>query len=522
MTTEIQNLSQSMLLLLPDIFLGISTIILVLCKPVIDNIYIQTSYRSYYSNQKAVLGKVNHVAIHIACAILFTTLILTILVYYIYWILAVNLESVALYKVDTISLMTKLVILVSSFLIVIIGLPFLDERGISSFNVLIIKLFSVLGLMLLVSCDDLLSLYISIELVSLSFYVMASSDKTSEYSTEAGFKYFVLGVFASGFLLLGCSFLYGATGYTNISLIASTLSTLPLNSYDLIIEHGNILLALTLILCALLFKIGAVPFHVWVPDVYQGSPLAITAFFTIVPKIGLITVIVRLFHTKLYIVAWAALIIICASSAVSLVYSSIAAISQSVITRLFAYSSISHTGYILLGLGSGSLTGINSCYIYTIVYIIMSINLFTTLLSLGNGYFTIKYIDELKALYREYPFRSLNIAISLFSMAGIPPLAGFFSKLYIFYSIVEQQMYVLAFLAVLSSVLACSYYLYVIRVIYFNRTPDEWGIHSRIHIRTIVLLGVTIIPIVFFVEYLTPLFNLCLIASRYVDLNSIL
>jgi NADH-quinone oxidoreductase subunit N len=319
-------------------------------------------------------------------------------------------------------------------------------------------------MMVMISSNDLMVFYMGLELQSLALYVLATFNRDQLKSSEAGLKYFVLSALSSGLLLYGCSLIYGFSGSTNFNVISSQL-----NSNEYVLTFG-----IVFILVGLAFKISAVPFHMWAPDVYEGSPTSVTLFFTMVPKIAALTVFIRFLYVPFLnlIDQWQMIIIFL--SIASMLFGAIAAIGQTNIKRLVAYSSIGHIGYTLAGLATGSNEGIQSSIIYISIYVIMNLALFSCLLMLKRNDQYYEDIDDLSGLSRNHPILSLSLLVVLFSLAGIPPLAGFFAKFYIFKAVIEQSMYFLAIVGLLSTVIAAFYYLRIIKIIYFDKEKEKY------------------------------------------------
>jgi NADH-quinone oxidoreductase subunit N len=325
-------------------------------------------------------------------------------------------------------------------------------------------LSAVLGMMVMISSNDLMVFYMGLELQSLALYVLATFNRDQLKSSEAGLKYFVLSALSSGLLLYGCSLIYGFSGSTNFDVISSQL-----NSSEYVLTFG-----IVFILVGLAFKISAVPFHMWAPDVYEGSPTSVTLFFTMVPKIAALTVFIRFLYVPFLnlIDQWQMIIIFL--SIASMLFGAVAAIGQTNIKRLIAYSSIGHIGYALAGLATGSNEGIQSSIIYITIYVIMNLALFSCLLMLKRNNEYYENIEDLSGLSKNHPLLSLSLLIILFSLAGIPPLAGFFAKFYIFTAVIEQSMYFLAIVGLLSTVIAAFYYLRIIKIIYFDKEKEKY------------------------------------------------
>ena len=366
--------------------------------------------------------------------------------------------------IDPLSSLMKIVTLLAAFTVLTVSTNYLKIFNIFKIEYSILILSSVLGMMIMISANDLIVFYMGLELQSLSLYVLATFNRENLKSSEAGLKYFVLSALSSGLLLYGCSLIYGFSGSTNFEVISTQL-----NSNENALTFG-----IVFILVGLAFKISAVPFHMWAPDVYEGSPTTVTLFFTMVPKIAALTVFIRFLYVPfLNLVDQWQMIIIFLSIA-SMLLGAIAAIGQTNIKRIIAYSSIGHIGYALAGLSTGSNDGIQSSIVYIIIYIIMNLGFFSCLLMLKRNNEYYESLDDLSGLSKNHPLLSLSLLIILFSLAGIPPLAGFFAKFYIFKSVIEQSMYFLAIIGLLSTVVAAFYYLRIIKIIYFDKEKEKF------------------------------------------------
>jgi len=366
--------------------------------------------------------------------------------------------------IDYMSSLMKIITLVSAFFVLVISPSYLKTFKIFKIEYPILILSSVLGMMVMISSNDLMVFYMGLELQSLALYVLATFNRDQLKSSEAGLKYFVLSALSSGLLLYGCSLIYGFSGSTNFDIISYQL-----NSNEYALTFG-----IVFILVGLAFKISAVPFHMWAPDVYEGSPTSVTLFFTMVPKIAALTVFIRFLYVPFLNLIDQWQIIIIFLSIASMLFGAIAAIGQKNIKRLIAYSSISHIGYTLAGLTTGSNDGIQSSIIYISIYVIMNLALFSCLLMLKRNNKYYENIEDLSGLSKNHPLLSLSFLIILFSLAGIPPLAGFFAKFYVFMAVLEQSMYFLAIVGLLSTVIAAFYYLRIIKIIYFDKETDEF------------------------------------------------
>ena len=366
--------------------------------------------------------------------------------------------------IDYFSSLMKILTILSAFLVLAISSNYLKIFKIFKIEYPILILSSVLGMMIMISSNDLIVFYMGLELQSLALYVLATFNRDQLKSSEAGLKYFILSALSSGLLLYGCSLIYGFTGSTNFNIIAEQL-----NSSEYALTFG-----IVFILVGLAFKISAVPFHMWAPDVYEGSPTSVTLFFTMVPKIAALTVFIRFLYIPFLnlIDQWQTILIFL--SIASMLFGAIAAIGQTNLKRLIAYSSIGHVGYTLAGVATGSNEGIQSSVIYISIYVLMNLGLFSCLLMMKRNNEYYEKIDDLAGLSKNHPLLSISLLIILFSLAGIPPLAGFFAKFYIFKAVIEQSMYFLAIVGLLSTVIAAFYYLRIIKIIYFDEEKEKY------------------------------------------------
>ena len=389
--------------------------------------------------------------------------------------------------IDYLSSFMKIVTLLAAFLVLVISSNYLKTLKIFKIEYPILILSSVLGMMIMISSNDLIVFYMGLELQSLALYVLATFNRDQLKSSEAGLKYFVLSALSSGLLLYGCSLIYGFTGSTNFNIIANQL-----NSNEYAITFG-----IVFILVGLAFKISAVPFHMWAPDVYEGSPTSVTLFFTMVPKIAALTVFIRFLYVPFLnlIDQWQMILIFL--SIASMLFGAIAAIGQTNLKRLIAYSSIGHVGYTLAGVATGSNDGIQSSVIYITIYILMNLGLFSCLLMMkrNNRYF--EDVEDLSGLSKNHPLMSLSLLVILFSLAGIPPLAGFFAKFYIFKSVLEQSMYFLAIVGLLSTVVAAFYYLRIIKIMYFDKEKEKYDTDHSLWLKFSLMFSTLLILIYF-------------------------
>ena len=394
------------------------------------------------------------------------------------------------YLIDYLSSFMKFLIIISGIFVMLTSSNYLKIHKIFKIEYPILLLSSILGMMIMISSNDLIVFYMGLELQSLALYVLASFNRDNQLSSESGLKYFVLSALSSGLLLYGCSLIYGFSGSTNFDIISNNISE---------IQYG-LTLGIVFILVGLAFKISAVPFHMWAPDVYEGSPTSVTIFFAILPKIAALTVIIRFLYVPFLNLVDQWQIIIVFLSIASMIFGAVAAIGQKNLKRLMAYSSISHMGFALAGLSVGTNEGIQSAVSYISIYLLMNLSFFSCLFMLKRNDIYFETLDDLSGLSKNHPLLSLCLLISLFSLAGIPPLAGFFAKFYIFLAVFEAEMYFLAIIGLLSTVVAAFYYLRIIKTIYFDKEKDmydlkhNFGLKLSLFISTIILLTYFIYP----------------------------
>ncbi len=382
----------------------------------------------------------------------------------------------------------KILIVVSSLFILNFSQAFIKENKIDKFEYPIIILIAILGMFIMVSSNDLILFYLGLELQSLSLYILAAIDRDNQRSSESGIKYFILSALSSGLLLYGCSLLYGFTGSTNFDQIA-----LQLNS-----DNTGAIFSVVFILVGLAFKISAVPFHMWTPDVYEGSPTSVTSFFAVAPKIAGLAVLIRFMQIPFQniLVEWQTIIIFISIG--SMILGAVAAIGQTNIKRLMAYSSIGHIGYALAGVATGTVSGYSSSIIYITIYAIMNIGAFGCIFLMRSAGVYKENIEDLSGISKKHPLLAISFLIILFSLAGIPPLGGFFAKFYVFMSVVENEMYVLAVIGLLSTVISAFYYIRIIKIIYFDELKKPFDQIKNISIVSTVFLSCLIL-ITFFV-----------------------
>lgn len=366
---------------------------------------------------------------------------------------------------DAFSRFAKALVLLSSAAVLVMSLGYMLRHNLGRFEYPILIIFSVVGMMFMVSANDLMILYLGLELQSLALYVVASMRRESLKSTEAGMKYFVLGALSSGLLLYGASLVYGYSGSTNFQSIVTSLDS---SSRSLGFMFGMIL-----VVAGLAFKISAVPFHMWTPDVYEGAPTPITAFLSTAPKIAAMALFARVVHDAFFVMIAEWQQIVALMSVLSMFVGAIAAIGQTNIKRLMAYSSIAHMGYALIGLASGTVFGLQAMLVYMAIYVTMNVGTFAFILSMEKDGQPVTDIYSLNQLGVKQPGRALAMLVLLFSLAGVPPLVGFFGKLYVLRAAYDAGLIWLAVLGVLASVIGAYYYLRLIYLMYFGENPDE-------------------------------------------------
>ena len=391
------------------------------------------------------------------------------------------------YKIDYFSSFMKILTISSGIFVLVTSSRYLKIFKIFQMEYSILILCSILGMMVMISSNDLIVFYIGLELQSLALYVLASFNRDQIKSSEAGLKYFVLSALSSGLLLYGCSLIYGFSGSTNFITISENI-----NSTQFGLTFG-----IVFILVGLAFKIAAVPFHMWAPDVYEGSPTSVTLFFAVVPKIAALTVFIRFLYVPFINMIDQWQIIIIFLSIASMIFGAVAAIGQKNLKRLVAYSSIGHMGFALAGLSSGTNEGIQSSIIYISIYMIMNLGLFSCLFMMKRNDKYYENIEDLSGLSKNHPLISLSLLIILFSLAGIPPMAGFFAKFYVFTAVIKESMYFLAITGLLSTVISAFYYLRIIKIIYFDPEKEKYDTDYNIGLKVTLSLSTLLIFLYF-------------------------
>ena len=404
----------------------------------------------------------------------------------------------AQFVVDDFAVFAKILLLAGAALALILAVPYNLREGITQFEFPILIMFAVLGMMMMVSANDLMTLYLGIELQSLALYVVAAIRRDNLRSSEAGLKYFVLGALSSGILLYGMSLVYGFAGTTNFTVLAEVFAADSEPSIGVIV-------GIVFVAAGLAFKVSAVPFHMWTPDVYEGAPTPVTAFFAVAPKIAAMALFVRVMLEPFgaLVVEWQQ--VIWFISLASMLLGSFAAIVQTNIKRLMAYSSIGHMGFVLVGLAAGNEQGVTGILLYLTIYLFMNIGTFGCILAMRRQGRMIEDINSLAGLSTTNPMMALALAIFMFSMAGIPPLGGFFAKLFVFRAAIDAELYVLVVAGLLTSVVGAFYYLRIVKLMYFDEAAEPF---DRVLGREIsVIVSVTAVITLFFFIGLAPILS---------------
>src|ERR1700751_61559 len=403
--------------------------------------------------------------------------------------------------VDDFARFLKILALIGSAATLILSSEFLADASRHIFEYAILVLLSTLGMMVLISAGDLISLYLGLELMSLALYVVAASNRDNVKSTEAGLKYFVLGALSSGMLLYGASLVYGFTGTVSFAGIAHSAA-----------EGGpGLIFGLVFLFAGFCFKVSAVPFHMWTPDVYEGAPTPVTAFFAAAPKVAGIAMFVRAAVMAFPGITsqWQQIVVFV--SIASMALGSFAAIGQRNFKRLMAYSSIGHMGFALVGLAAGTSEGVQGVLVYIAIYVPMTLGVFAVILSMRRATGMVESIDQLAGLSRTHPTMAFFLAMLLFSMAGVPPLAGFFAKFYVFLAAIKAGLYLLAVLGVVTSVVGAYYYLAIVKLMYFD---EPVGKFEQMPYELRVVLAICGLFNIFFFLYPAPLVGIASAAAH--------
>ena len=408
------------------------------------------------------------------------------------------------FVVDDFARFLKILALLGSAAAILLSLDYAKRERQQQFEYSILVLLSTLGMLMLISAADLIALYLGLELMSLPLYVVAASHRDQLRSTEAGLKYFVLGALSSGMLLYGASLVYGFTGTVSFAGIAQAAG-----------QGGpagiGLIFGIVFLFAGFCFKVSAVPFHMWTPDVYEGAPTPVTAFFAAAPKVAGIAMFVRAAVVAFPGITsqWQQILVFVAIASMGL--GAFAAIGQRNIKRLMAYSSIGHMGFALIGLAAGTAEGVQGVLIYMAIYVTMTLGVFAVIVSMRRSTGMVESIDQLAGLSRTHPTTAFFLAMLLFSMAGVPPLAGFFAKFYVFLAAIKAGLYVLAVIGVVASVVGAYYYLAIIKIMYFDE-PVE-GFYAMPYELRVVLAICGLFNILFFL-YPGPLIGVASAAAR--------
>jgi len=405
--------------------------------------------------------------------------------------------------VDSFARMMKLLTLAGAAVALLMSADYWRAEGGLKFEYPVLVLFAATGMLMMISANDLIALYVGLELQSLTLYVVAAFNRDSARSAEAGLKYFVLGALSSGMLLYGASLVYGFTGSTNFAVIAASVQPSGANI--------GLIFGLVFLMAGFAFKISAVPFHMWTPDVYEGAPTPVTAFFAAAPKLAAMALTVRVLIAAFPAVTteWRQIVVFLAIASMAL--GAFAAIGQTNIKRLMAYSSIGHMGYALVGLAAGTAEGVAGVVFYLAIYLAMTLGTFACILAMRRGGRMVEDIDALSGLSRTNPAMAFLLAMLLFSLAGIPPLAGFFAKFYVFLAAIHAGLYALAVIGVLLSVVGAYYYLRIIKIMYFDAPAERF---EPMPLTLAAALGLSGIFVLVYSVYPAPLVDAAGLAAK--------
>ncbi|WP_238121223.1 MULTISPECIES: NADH-quinone oxidoreductase subunit NuoN [unclassified Xanthobacter] len=402
---------------------------------------------------------------------------------------------------DPFSRFMKLLAIFGATISLVMAVDWQNREKLARFEYAVLFVISTLGMCMLVSAGDLIALYLGLELMSLSLYVVAAINRDSVRSTEAGLKYFVLGSLSSGMLLYGSSLVYGFTGSVNFNVIASVVTSPSI----------GLIFGLVFVLAGLCFKISAVPFHMWTPDVYEGAPTPVTTFFATAPKVAGMAIFIRVVAEAFPHIGHQWQQIVAFVSIASMVLGSFAAIGQRNIKRLLAYSSIGHMGFALVGLAAGTAEGVRGVLVYMTIYVAMTLGSFACVLTMRRQGRAVENIDDLAGLARNNPLMALMLGALMFSLAGIPPLAGFLAKYYVFVAAIQAGLYGLSVIGVLASVVGAYYYLRVVKIMYFDEPAEAF---DPMPTELKAVLGLSGLFTIFYFVYPAPLIEAAGAAAR--------
>jgi NADH-quinone oxidoreductase subunit N len=427
----------------------------------------------------------------------------------LYFVLDAPVTTVSLFDgafiSDGFARFMKVLILVGAAASLLLSFDYLREHVPELFEYPVLVLLCVVGMMMMVSAGDLIALYLAIELQSLALYVLAAIRRDDVKSSEAGLKYFVLGALSSGMLLYGASLIYGFTGSTSLAVIAQVAQTGGANI--------GLIVGLVFLMVGIAFKISAVPFHMWTPDVYEGAPTPVTAFFAAVPKLAAMALLVRVLSTGFPAVAggvkWQQIIVFL--SLASMILGAFAAIGQTNIKRLMAYSSIANIGFALVGLAAQNEQGVQGVLVYLAIYMAMTLGTFAAILAMRRNGAPVENINELAGLSQTNPSMAFILLLLFFSLAGIPPLAGFFGKYYVFLAAVKAGLWPLAVLGVIASVVGAFYYLNIVKIMYFDEAKPAFAHVDR---NVFLVMAACGLFVVLFIAAPSPLVDAALAAAK--------
>lgn len=389
---------------------------------------------------------------------------------------------------DPMSSVLKLCVYIATFVTFLYSKEYLKQRNIFCGEYFVLGLFGVLGMMIMISASSFLTLYLGLELLSLCLYAMVALQRDSSIASESAMKYFVLGAIASGMLLYGMSMIYGVTGSLDLQVISQQLASVT--------DKTILAFGLVFIIVGVAFKLGAVPFHMWVPDVYQGAPTAVTLYIATAPKIAAFAMLMRLLVGGLLELhaQWQGILIILAIS--SMAIGNIVAIAQSNIKRMLAYSTISHIGFLMLGVISGTQEGFAASMFYTITYVLMSMASFGMVILMSRKGFEADKLDDYKGLNKRNPWFAFMMLFTMFSMAGVPPFVGFWAKLSVLKAVVSADLLWLAAVAVVFSIIGAFYYLRIIKLMYFDKAEESHPIESATDLKWVLSLNAGLILLI--------------------------
>jgi NADH-quinone oxidoreductase subunit N len=406
--------------------------------------------------------------------------------------------------IDEFSRFLKLLILGAAAICMVIALEFLRNENIARFEYPVLILLACLGMLIMVSANDLLVLYMGLEMQSLALYVLAAFSRDDARSSEAGLKYFVLGALSSGMLLYGASLIYGFTGTLNFDILKTALEAGGVST--------GVVVGMVFVLAGLAFKISAVPFHMWTPDVYEGAPTPVTAFFAAAPKVAAFGLFLRVLNGPLAGASAEWFQIVLVLSVASMLIGAFGAIGQSNIKRLMAYSSIGHVGFLLTGFVAGGEGGVQGVLIYLVIYVAMTIGTFICIMAMRRGGKQVETIEDLAGLSQTQPALALALLVLMFSLIGIPPFAGFWAKFYVFLAVVEAKIYWLAVLGFLASCVSAFYYLRILKLVYFDAPAPAF--ERPAYPLNGALLTVAVLFVTLFVVLPSPLIEAAGVAAR--------